>query len=391
MSRRSSPVLAWVLFALGTAVAIAVAVWNSQMEYTNLTALANAAAALGFAITGCLGLLLALRRPDNVFGWMFLSVFLWGQLLGGVTLYAQWAIGQPVPPPSTDLAIWIVEWAGFPLVGVLALFPLMLFPTGSVIGPGWRWLPPTAAVVIVLWTLGFAFQGSQDVSINGVQVPNPYALTWAEPLINAAPVIFSLPLLGLFCAGIASVVLRFRRGDDAVRAQIKWFALGVVVWASVLFFPGEHGTGGVIDVVVGIAIALVPLTMVLAILRYRLFDIDRIISRTLSYVIVTAVLVTVYAAFVLGVTSLIGSNAQWVVAAATLAAAAMAQPLYRRVQRAIDQRFDRTRYDQLRTVDTFGRTLRTRVQTDQVSASLLATVSGALHPTQASLWIGPTR
>jgi hypothetical protein len=201
-------------------------------------------------------------------------------------------------------------------------------------------------------------------------------------------------LAACMAASVVSVVLRFRRSEGVERQQLKWFTSAaalmlLVQLATMTVLP--DGVAG--DLLFGLSIALVPIAAGVAILRYRLYDIDRLINRTLVYAALTAVLGAVYAGLVLALGLLGGVGGElpsWAVAAATLAVATLFQPLRRRVQAVVDRRFNRRRYDAARTVEAFSARLRDQVDLDTLAAELLAGVEQTVEPTTVSLWLRPS-
>ncbi|HJW36650.1 MAG TPA: hypothetical protein VJ769_08425, partial [Actinomycetes bacterium] len=193
-------------------------------------------------------------------------------------------------------------------------------------------------------------------------------------------------------AGAGSLLSRFRRARGLERLQLRWLAVGAALAAAALLVAltalvVEEGDSVVLQAAVGICLALLPLATGAAILRYRLYDLDRIISRTLAYGLLTVLLGLGYAGVVLGLGRLLGRDSSLVVAAATLAVAALFQPLRRRVQDLVDRRFNRRRYDAARTLERFAVRLRDQVDLDALESELLAVVDQTMQPTQASLWL----
>jgi small-conductance mechanosensitive channel len=215
------------------------------------------------------------------------------------------------------------------------------------------------------------------------------ASPWLPDVVNAMPVTLAFAFVAVVITAIVSLVQRFRHGDSVTRAQLKWFVLGALCWLPVLLYPGDHGNGGVIDVLLGLALAAVPLAMAMAILRYRLYDIDRIISRTASYTVVTVTVLAVYAVIVTAATRFLPSSNTLAVAGATLAAAALVRPLLHRVQELVDRRFNRSHYDAEHTVDAFAHTIAHTVDCSDVNAALDAAVTTSLQPTRYTVWTRP--
>ncbi|MFZ0322546.1 MAG: hypothetical protein WAN48_00260 [Actinomycetes bacterium] len=400
MSQRASSTLAWALWVLGAALALASIALVSGTSVSVRPVALTAAVSQGFGVLalGLVGLVLAARRPQNSLGWVYLLI--WDLLLVGATAsaFAHWAADQAQPPAGTVLATWVMNWAWAPPFAILLTFPFLLYPTGHLPSRRWRPFAWSAGVVIALWSVSFAFEDEDFANTTGAHILNPYTPGQMYAVFNVAKVVLAITFVVLVAGCIASLVTRFRRSNETERAQLKWLLFAGAFSFLPLFYKGDHGTGGWIDIATGLGIALIPISMAVAVLRYRLYDIDRIISRTASYAIVTGILIATYALAVwlishgldLIVTGVrqggTQSSSSVVVAAATLTAAAVARPILRRVQTTVDRRFDRTRYDGQRSIDEFGSRLRDEVDPDNVAHDLMAVVSGALQPSQVTLW-----
>jgi MFS family permease len=277
---------------------------------------------------------------------------------------------------------------------------LLLFPDGRLPSPRWR---PVALALAISWTgfiLSIAFTPGK-MTLQGLTTTNPMGIaalghpTW-KAVAQAAAVI-AVATLG---AAALAPLLRFRRADPVQRQQLKWFAFLIgVCAASALVASALLGVLPVVATVLwGVAIAGVvvglPAAVGLAILRYRLYDIDRLINRTLVYATLTAVLGLGYAAAVLALGQLFGGVGErtpsGAVAGATLAVAALFQPARRRIQQAVDRRFNRRRYDVARTIEEFSTRLRDQIDLDTLSTEVLAVVDQTMEPTRVSLWLRPS-
>jgi hypothetical protein len=228
-------------------------------------------------------------------------------------------------------------------------------------------------------------------------IVNPIGLDALDHGLGGAifPVGALLVLAGLI-VGPVSLLLRFRRARGLERLQLRWLALGAALAAmsfaaSMTALVVERSDGWVFQAALGISVAVLPLATGAAILRYRLYDIDRIVSRTLAYALLTLLLGLGYAAVVLGLGRLLGRDSSLVVAAATLAVAAVFQPARRRVQRLVDRRFNRRRYDAAHTIEGFAARLRDQVDLTTLTGELLAVVDQTVAPTRASLWLRSPR
>jgi hypothetical protein len=248
-------------------------------------------------------------------------------------------------------------------------FVLLLTPTGSPPSPRWRWwargLAVAVAVALVAATIA---PGSLDPLAQFVSGPlDPQVYGGALRVANQLALLAGLLTI---LAGAASLVVRFRSARGVERLQLQWVALAA--WASV------------------VGVLFLPLATGAAILRYRLYDLDRIISRTLAYGLLTLLLGGGYAVVVLGLGQLLGRGSSLVVAAATLAVAALFQPARRRVQQAVDRRFNRRRYDVAKTIEEFSTRLRDQIDLDTLSSEVLAVVDQTMEPTRVSLWLRPS-
>jgi hypothetical protein len=321
------------------------------------------------------GAILVRRVPANPIGGLLLAAGTFAVVSSTLLSYSNLAALQVPPWPGSVLARSVGNaFVLYPVVIALVGVPLV-FPDGRLPSPRFRWVVLIAIVCLIGWTLGATFQTSE-------------------------PVVF-VSFLVSFGGAVTAVILRFRRGDPIQRQQVKWLA-AVVCLAAVLFPIGFTVTNDYPDlgnamVSVGLlALFALPVVIGIAILRYRLYEIDRIISRTLSYAVVTAVLAILFSAGILllqTVLTPITGGQTIAVAASTLAVFALFQPVRRRVQTAVDRRFDRSRYDGQRMADAFVGRLRDVIDIGTVTTDLDATVRAAVRPTTLRLWLrrGSTR
>ena len=352
--------------------------WRWTVEFITAS-LGNALLILACA---GVGLLIVSRRPGNVIGWIYALVgfvFAAGEFAGSYT-------SRPLPGRMwasllPDLA-WIVA---IPLGATLLL---LLYPTGRPPSPRWRPVVWAAVVATMLAVVASGLTPGPTEDLPGVD--NPLGLEqagWVVDLI--AQVAFVVIAAALFAAA-GSLLVRWRRARGVERQQLKWLAYAaamlVVVTLLTDFLP--HG----LYVVMATATTLLfPLATGIAVVRYRLYDIDRLINRTLVYGVLTALLGAIYAGMVLVLGQVFGGVGgkppSWAVAGATLAVAALFQPARRRIQWAVDRRFNRRKYNAAKTVEVFSARLRDEVDLDTLSAEVLAVVDQTMQPTMASLWI----
>jgi hypothetical protein len=338
------------------------------------------------------GAVLASRRPRHPVGWLLLA-FALSLIVNGVAgEYAPY--GLQVRPGVLPAAAWVAMY--YPATALVALillgFVLLLTPTGSPPSPRWRWWAwlTAGALAALLVAMPLAPRPPEE-RYQGVDSPldlRPFEGT----LLLTYRAALAVAVLGLL-VGAGSLAVRFRRARGIERQQLRWVVLaaaltgvGMLV-ALVLVAAGNQSLVGWVS---GACMAFLPLATGAAILRYRLYDLDRIISRTLAYGLLTLLLGGGYAAVVLGLGQLLGQDSSLVVAAATLAVAALFHPARRRIQALVDRRFNRRRHDAAQTIQAFSTHLRDELDLDTLSAELLAVVDQAMQPTQVSLWLRPS-
>jgi hypothetical protein len=343
-----------------------------------------------FAICfGGVGALLTLRHPGHPVGWILAAAGLVSALNFATIEYGLAASAGRGHLPAAEYAGWVQLWIWVPLIALITVYLFLLFPDGHLPSPRWRpvgWLGGAFAIIAVA---GLAFvPGPDRPNLPGLR--NPLGMTPAAVPFDAAVAALA-GLLGCAVLAAWSLVVRSRRGTAVQRHQIKWLAcsgclvaLALVPAVALSLTPGTPAR-----IAAGAAFAAslaVPAAVAVAVLKYRLYDIDRVISRTLGYAIVTGLLVGVYAGLVLLATQVLGLHTPVAVAAATLAAAALFSPVRLRVQRMVDRRFNRARYDADAAVAAFAARLKDAVDLDTVRDDLASVVQTALEPAQVSVW-----
>jgi hypothetical protein len=392
-------VLAWALWVL-TLLGVPATAWLDQLlrqagrpelTWLHASSIPQVVAAVSAATVGAV---LASRRPAHPVGWLLvglgLSLTVWG-LAFGYTRY-----GLVARPGALPAASYL---AGFHNGVVMiwlscAGFVLLLTPTGSLPSPRWRWWARVAAAAAVVWLLGSVVHPA-PLYPEYPSIGNPLAVpVLPGPLLDVAIPIAGAVVLVALVVGAASLVGRFRRARAVERQQLRWLALAAGLTALALLIAiaaltMDDSGSNLLDAALGVCVALLPLATGAAILRYRLYDLDRIVSRTVTYGLLTVLLGLGYAGVVLGLGRLLPQGSSLVVAAATLAVAGVFQPARRRVQRVVDRRFNRRRYDAARTIQAFSARLRDEVDLDTLSAELVAVVEETMQPTQVWLWLRP--
>jgi hypothetical protein len=345
------------------------------------------------------GAVIVARQPRNRIGWLCCVV---GLLIGPAFFaqaYAWYALAyRPGSLPGGLAMAWLGEWPWFVALGLVLTFLLLLFPNGRLVSRRWRVVAWAAAANLALGLAWGAFKPTLNAMESQI-LPNPLALSQAEAIFELLESVVLVVQALLTILSAASIVVRFRRARGVERQQLKWFTyatvVSVLVWVVFALTGLQNRLPDLLEYVVGaIFLGAVPVAIGIALLRYRLYDIDRLINRTLVYGLLTVVLGSGYAAVVLvlgqrfgGVTS---DPPSWVIAGATLAVAALFRPARHRIQQVVDRRFNRRRHDAARTMEAFTVRLRDHVDLETLSSELLAVVDQTMEPTTASLWLRPS-
>ena len=393
MDRRLRPAsLAWLLFALNLAGLLTASYIGNFVEEPSdvLNVIAFAFFVLACAV---LGALVAAKKPTNPIGWILSLVASFGAVAGLVSVYIE-ARPTPVGAPGS-LADWVGSFI-WTLTFAPMIFVILLFPTGRPLSRRW---------ILALWLTGagiacavvaYAFApGPMENSIDPAL--NPFGVESLRDQLRVLSVAGGVLTVASSLLAVLSLVLRFRRSVNVERQQIKWFAyagmvlLGALVVQMVVFsiVPETDTAVDVSNALFSLTITLIPITIGFAVLRYRLYDIDRIISRTLAYGLITAILIGAYLLGVLALQSLLplSDDSPAIVAASTLAVVAAFGPLRTRVQSLVDRRFNRSRYDAQVTIDEFSTRLRAQTDLDRLKDQLASTVNRTVQPSHVSIWL----
>jgi hypothetical protein len=341
-------------------------------------------------VYAAVGFVVARRQPGNPIGWILIAFILLFLLSGVAGAYADlyYRFGHHGLPLAPVVVLLTPLWAP-----ALLLFPvvILLFPDGRLAARRWRWVLRAYLVAGALASAAVFAPAVTAVARHDVRIDAAGNLiSTGRPhgglLAVAAPLGLGL-ILVIVLSFVAHQVLSWRRATGERRQQLKWLATGAAVTLAVIAVSLGFSSTSVLGEILGIGIAALPVGIGVGILKYRLYEIDRIISRTLAYAIVTGLLVGVYAGLVLLATRVLPLSSPVAVAASTLAAAALFSPLRRRVQRAVDRRFNRARYDADQTVAAFAARLKDAVDLDTVRDDLTGAVHQALEPAHVSVWI----
>jgi hypothetical protein len=385
--RQSHLPWAFAFSAVALAVVGAVFLWLNGSSQINSFSVSGIGLGIAFPFVGAL---IASRRPENTIGWIFCGIGLSQGLDVFATQYSHFALvdgGGALP--GDELASWLASWSYAPGFGLLATFAVLLFPTGRL--PSRIWIPLAwlSAVGISLTVVPVAVAAWPERGPALAQQTDPEgvseALTFARDLQGLGLIL--VVVCGVGC--IVALISRFRGSTGDERNQLKWFTYGSVLVvvglgsAAFLKLPRWLDIGGAL-----LMAPVLPGATAIAILRHRLYAIDRIINRTIVYALVTGSAVAVYAAtvFVTG-TVVVEPSDNLTVAVATLAAAAVFRPALSRVQSFVDRRFYRHKYDAQRTIDAFGARLREETDLDELTGDLAAVVRTTMHPSHVSVWL----
>jgi hypothetical protein len=391
--RRWLGVVAWTLWALAMVAWLVIPWLDQQLRRAGRPDLAQWDLRPGVALVtaATVGAVVASRRPRHPVGWLLLAQVASNLATGAAAQYLAWGLLAPgeALPATRYVALSYPASAGG---GLLLLgFVLLLTPTGKLPSPGWRWWARAmVAVPLLLVVLVTLAPGSVDPSQQVLGSPfDVLGLGGVLLVVNQLALAFTTLAVAV-CAG--SLVVRFRRAHGVERQQLRWVAVAaalLVVAAGAALVGLALDATAVVTWALSVWVAGLPLAIGAAVLRYRLYDLDRIVSRTVAYGLLTLLLGGGYAAVVLGLGQLLGRDSSLVVAGATLAVAAVFQPARRRIQQAVDRRFNRRRHDAAETIQAFSDRLREQLDLDTLRGELLAVVDQTMQPTQASLWLRP--
>lgn len=384
--------LAWSLGGLGLALPLATGAlaWMNRNTVHNLDqAGIGQFIGLGYAVIGAV---LASRLRRNPIGWMFLGIALFTGLSGLTEEYAVRDL-YVHPLPLADWAAWASNWMGYVVFpGGLALLFFLLFPDGRFASR--RWL--ALGVIGAMWSLALILSSMLQTvdplsGFPAARLANPVGQAWIGTGPGGNEVTWSaayIALLGATLVGMAGTVLRYRRSAGVLRQQLKWLAASVLFVAAGLLVAIPLNLDLLWDAVVVLGFGLaVPISCGMAILRHGLYEIDRIVSRTVSYAVVTGLLAAVYVGCVALLTDVLPLRGGVGTAVSVLVAVALFTPLRRRVQGAVDRRFNRARFDAERVVEEFSGRLRDEVDLEVLRADLLRVVDQTVAPAGATLWL----
>jgi hypothetical protein len=394
MSRAGVARLAWALWGLFAATTVLVVAFLALNDFSGVTTaeIGVVPALAAFATTGAI---IASRRPENSIGWLFLAIGVITILANLGVEYARYSLlTEPGALPGATGAVWMSHWT-FGLGVELIIFLLLLFPDGKPVSNRWKPVLWLAGAVLVAFALDSALRPG-NLTDSETPVTNPLGISGSQDFFEGLNVAANVGLQVVAVLSVASLLARARRSRGQEREQLKLFAYAAALMVVASFVGNplaellpEEVAEEVRDLPFVLGIALLPIATGVAILRYRLYDIDRIVNRTLVYGALTALLAAAYITIVVALQSVIpgAEGSDLTIAGSTLAVAALFRPLLARVQGFIDRRFYRRKYDMQRTLESFSSRLREDVDLDHLSADLLRVVHNTMQPAHASLWL----
>jgi hypothetical protein len=419
MSRHTASWLAWLLAGLCVAmflVGVALYVLLRSTQETRIPSAMSDSALIRlvvfnvpFLVFPVVGALIASKRPRNPIGWICLAVGLLASVSSLSELYVAYGTARPGSVPFVAAVVALTQWAWVLPVGLVGTYLLLLFPDGRLPSRRWRALSWLSGAVIVL--VGVANVLAPGPLTGLGEVRNPFGIEGAPWLVDTS-VVLSLLFGGCVLASAVSLIVRYRRSGEEVREQIKWIALAGSITGALIFLGivlgfllvrGAMTPEGIVGppplwfrllmYALVWSFASVPMAIGFAVLRYHLYDIDVLINRTLVYGSLTVLLVALYFGGIVVLQRLFvvltGEKSTLAIVASTLLIAALFNPLRRRIQGFIDQRFYRRKYDAAKTLEAFSAKLRSETDLDALSDDLVGVVRETMQPAHVSLWLRP--
>ncbi len=401
--------LAWTVFALicvfyvaGLIVSLPAGDRSSDTDWGMNGAVAGLAFVLSTFLFAVVGVLVAARNPGNPVGWILLAIgATWGLDLV-CSSYATYGLelhrgshDLAVVTASIDSMLWV------PGIGLTGVFLLLLFPDGHLLTPRWRWLAWSSAAGLTVASLGILCDPGLMSDSSFPNTVNPLgidALGTVTQVLRSVVIMAPIAILG----AALSLILRFRRSRGTERLQMKWLAAAAAavagIFAVAMVFAAILPSGAdtpewvqLLQTVALISFGLIPVSIGFAVFQYRLYDIDLIIRRTLTYSCLAGILIGIYLAGVVGLSSVLraatGESGALAVTLSTLLVVLVSRPIQSRVKATIDHRFSRLAYDPARTLDEFSDQVRRKVDLDVLGAELIGTVSATVRPAHVTLWL----
>jgi hypothetical protein len=388
MSQRSLRVLAWAMAVLAPILALSGLAFAYFNDVTERVLQQYSMVDVVLALSSPLGALIASRRPRNPIGWLFCGLGLDSGLTVFAIEYGSYGLeARPEGVPAAEFIYWIGTWVG--ILGFLfGVFLFLLFPAGVFVSRRWVGVALLATGLTIVAAVADALSPWSDNP--SPSLANPLVVErYSEVAVTVREIAFTA-LIVCFMASAVALVMRLKNSRGHERQQLKWFTYAAVVAAVASLVALLHLPTW--EILAPVTYALVPIATAIAVLKYRLYDIDVIIHRTLVYTALTAILAAVYVAVVIMlqvVFNPLSRQSELSVTGSTLVVAALFQPVRNRIQRFIDRSFYRAHYDAARTVETFSRRLTKEIDLETMKADLIGVVRKTLQPEHVSVWVRP--
>jgi signal transduction histidine kinase len=387
MTERSARRLAWAIWLAGMAMFLGVFAFrlirHESFQRSDITE------PLAFAAVGVVGLIVAIHQPRNAIGWIYLVVWIFAAgLFAVVQEYASWVETTHASAPGEPIAVWLGNWTWVPIFTLLLTYPFLLFPDGHLPSPRWRPVALAIALTSALWSITFALNGGSDyTNANNEPATNPFAAPASiASAVTAARIVLSFVMIGLMAATVASLLLRYRRSHGDEREQIRWLMLagGATVFWFIL--PLNHGVGGWADFLQGFVLALIPIAIGVAILKYRLYDIDLVLRKTLVFGVLAVFITAVYVAVVVGLGSLFTDTLFLRIAATALVAVAF-QPVRDRANRIANRLVFGERATPYEVLARFGERVGETYASDDVLPRIARVIAEGTAAARSDVWL----
>jgi len=378
--------LAWTIWIVGVVVVVGAMTFRFTLHEPFQPA--DLTEPLAFASIGVVGLIVALHQPRNPIGWIYLAV--WVGAAGGFALlqeYAYWVETSHPAAPGEPIAVWLGNWTWVPIFSLLLTYPFLLFPDGHLPSPRWRPVAWGIAIASVLWSASFALNGGSDyTNAQNEHVRNPFAPASLVATADVVRIALSFVMIGFMAATVASLVIRYRRSRADEREQIRWLMLAGGVTVFWFLLPLNHGTGGWADFVQGLVLRLIPIAIGIAILKYRLYDVDLVIRKTVVLAILAAFTTAVYVAIVVGLGSLFTDTLLLRIAATALVAIAF-QPVRDRANRLANRLVFGERATPYEVLARFGERVGETYASDDVLPRIARVVAEGTSAGRSDVWL----
>jgi signal transduction histidine kinase len=386
MEKDAAPtrLLAWGMWILGTLTLI-VSVGYVATHDRSGDGWSIATQSIAFAALGVVGLVIALHRPANPIGWIYLAIWIGvGVIFGGAEAWVLFAENTGLP--GADFAGWLTNWAWVPIFTVMLTYPFLLFPDGRLPSPRWRPMLRLIAVATVLWSAAFAFEDADYTDALDRPTANPYTPAGWAPFFNVAREVLAVVVIGLVGMTVASLVLRYRRSHGDEREQIRWLLFAASLVFLWLLLPVQHGNGGWPDIVQGFVLATIPVAIGVAILHYRLYDIDLVLRKTIVIGVSAAFISIVYVAIVVGLGAVVADDLALRVAATAVIAVAF-QPVRGRANRWANRLVYGSRATPYEVLTRFGERVGDTYATDDVLPRVARVIAEGTAAERAEVWL----